>query len=118
MIREYMDAAMAKAKYEPLQDPAEIYGHIPCCPGVWATGATLEDCRKTLEEVLEGWILLGIRAGDDLPEIDGKQISIPEPIPMPIEHRQILEARLKAHPTNAEDLVSWEAIRERYLGDD
>jgi len=41
----------------------------------------------------------------------------PERIPVPPEHRQILEARLKAYRTNPGDLVSWEAVRGRYLGD-
>ena len=39
----------------------------------------------------------------------------PELIPLPEEHRQILEARLKAHRTNPGEVVSWEAVRGRYL---
>ncbi len=41
----------------------------------------------------------------------------PERIPLPSEHRQILEARLKAHHSNPKDVVSWEAVRGRYLSD-
>ena len=81
MIREYIEAAMAGAEYEPLEDSGEIYGRIPSCQGVWATAADRDECRKILEEVLEGWILLGIRFGDELPEIDGKRIEIPETVP-------------------------------------
>ncbi len=81
MIREYMEAAMARAEYEPVEDSGEIYGRIPSCQGVWATGTNREECRRSLEEVLEGWILLGIRFGDELPEIDGKRIEIPETVP-------------------------------------
>lgn len=39
----------------------------------------------------------------------------PELIPLPDEHRQILEARLKAHRANPGDVVPWEAVRSRYL---
>ncbi|MGQ9626249.1 MAG: type II toxin-antitoxin system HicB family antitoxin [Anaerolineae bacterium] len=32
---------------------------MPSCQGVWATGKTLEECRRNLQEVLEGWIVIG-----------------------------------------------------------
>jgi len=80
MIREYMEAAMATAEYEPLDDSSEVYGRTLSRQGVWATGTSREECRRTLDEVLEGWILLGIRFGDELPEIDGKRIEIPETV--------------------------------------
>ena len=81
MIQEYMQAAMARATFEPLEDSGEIYGRIPPCPGVWATGKTRDECSRTLAEVLEGWILLGVRFGDELPEIGGQRIEIPETVP-------------------------------------
>ena len=70
MIRAYIDAAMERAHYEMLEDET-IYGEIPECPGVYANEATLERCRKILEEVLEGWILLRLRENLDLPVIEG-----------------------------------------------
>lgn len=39
----------------------------------------------------------------------------PELIPLPEEHRRILEARLKSHRANPGEVVSWEAVRGRYL---
>ncbi len=81
MIREYLQAAMARAQFKRIESPEPFFGEIPTCPGVWATGRTREDCRKTLEEVLEGWILLSIRTGDPLPEIDGLRIEVPETLP-------------------------------------
>jgi predicted RNase H-like HicB family nuclease len=80
MIREYLDAAVSHAVYKKLEDSGEIFGEIPPCPGVWATGTTPEECRKTLEEALEGWILLGIRMGDSMPVIDGKRLDVPESV--------------------------------------
>jgi len=29
--------------------------------GIWATGNTLEDCRKRLSEVVEGWIIVRLK---------------------------------------------------------
>ena len=81
MIQEYLQAAMAKAQFKQVDNPEPVFGEIPCCPGVWATGRTIAECRKALEEALEGWVLLGIRFGDELPEIDGIRIQIPETSP-------------------------------------
>lgn len=71
MLTTYISAAMRRAHYETLPDSSTYYGSIPDCPGVWAEAKTLEACREELQEVLEDWILLGIRMGHDLPEIDG-----------------------------------------------
>ena len=45
------------------------YGEIPGLQGVWAAEATLEEARKVLQEVLEEWILLGLRQGAEIPPI-------------------------------------------------
>lgn len=58
MIREYVQVAMEKARYEIIDDPEPYYGEIPECPGVWATGETLEECRRNLEDALDGWVLV------------------------------------------------------------
>jgi predicted RNase H-like HicB family nuclease len=66
MITEYIQAAMKHAKYELLSD-GTFYSEIPNCPGVYANEKTLEECRMLLQEVLEGWIILGLRLGHELP---------------------------------------------------
>jgi predicted RNase H-like HicB family nuclease len=62
---------MRHAHYEIIEDPKPIYGSIPECQGVWATGGTLEACREELQSVLEDWIVLGLRLGHPMPLIDG-----------------------------------------------
>ena len=57
---------MNKARYEILEDDA-YYGEIPGFQGVFAYADSLEACREQLQEVLEGWILLGLRLGHHLP---------------------------------------------------
>lgn len=76
MIQEYLQKAIASAHYELLEDNQGFYGAIPSAPGVWATGKTLEACRKELLEVLEEWIMIGIAMGHDLPEFDGVTLKI------------------------------------------
>ena len=66
MLTNYIQAAMRHARYEILSDTNEFYSEIPDCQGVYATAATLEDCRTQLQEVLEGWIVLGLRFGHEI----------------------------------------------------
>ena len=75
MLIEYIEAAMKQAKYEKLAE-GNYYGEIPLLKGVWADGQTLEDCRQTLIEVLEDWLILKLRDNDVLPEIDGINLNL------------------------------------------
>ena len=74
MIVRYIQKAMEKAHYEIIDDEEPYYGEIPACKGVWATGKTLEECRRDLEEVLEGWIVVRLQRGLALPRIEGVTI--------------------------------------------
>lgn len=69
MLTSYLLAAMRAAHYEILPEDKIFYGEIPGLRGVYATGETLEECREELESVLEGWILLGLRLGHELPDV-------------------------------------------------
>ena len=75
MLTEYIQAAMRRARYEILQDDT-FYGEIPGFQGVYANAETLEDCREQVREVLEGWIVLGLRLGHPLPAVDGISLAI------------------------------------------
>jgi len=60
MLTDYIRAAMRHATCEWLPDDGVYYCEIPELPGVWATGADETAARAELQEVLEGWIALGI----------------------------------------------------------
>jgi len=75
MFAEYIQAAMDQATYEVIDDPEPFYGEVPELEGVWATGKTLEDCRRELQEVIEGWIALKLRFGHPIPAIGGHSIN-------------------------------------------
>jgi predicted RNase H-like HicB family nuclease len=77
MLTAYIRAAMQRAHYELLEENEGYFGSIPDCPGVWANAETLEACREELQDVLEGWIILGLRTGDPLPVIDGINLTPP-----------------------------------------
>ena len=62
MLTEYIDEALRRARYELIEDEeTPYYGEVPELPGVWASGRTLEGCRRELKEVVEGWILVSVR---------------------------------------------------------
>ena len=76
MIREYIDAAMRKARYEILEEDKSFYGEIPECQGVWANAKTLEECREGLESAMESWMLYRISKHLPMPVLDGIDLVI------------------------------------------
>jgi predicted RNase H-like HicB family nuclease len=74
MLQEYLDNAMKEAVYDKLED-GSYSGKIPICPGIIAFGETLYKCQKELCSVLEGWIIVKLRHGDQLPVISGIDLS-------------------------------------------
>jgi predicted RNase H-like HicB family nuclease len=76
VLTKYIQSAMRRAKYEILEDDGSFYGHAPDLPGAWANADTLEGCREELQEVVEGWIMLGIAHHDPLPVIDGIELNV------------------------------------------
>jgi predicted RNase H-like HicB family nuclease len=82
MLTEYIQAAMRCAKYEIIDDPKPFYGEIPQCEGVWANGATLEECRRNLQEVMEGWLILSLQRSFPIPAIEGIELTKEEPAPV------------------------------------
>ncbi|VXD23017.1 conserved hypothetical protein [Planktothrix serta PCC 8927] len=75
MLTNFIYAAMNRAKYEIL-DEGIFYGEIPDCQGVWSSGKTLEECRENLQDALEGWIILGLRLGHQLPILEDINLNI------------------------------------------
>jgi predicted RNase H-like HicB family nuclease len=78
MLIEYIEAAMARAKYEMIQDEEPYYGEVPSLKGVWATGKILEECRKRLFEVIEGWIIIRIKKSLPIPPLGKYRIKEPK----------------------------------------
>ena len=76
MLTLYINAAMRKAHYEILEGNEGYIGKIPDLQGVWANADTLEACREELREVLEEWIILGLKMGHHIPVIDGIELNI------------------------------------------
>jgi len=71
MLTEYIEEALERAKYELIEDEEPYYGEVPDLKGVWATGKTLEECRKNLKDVIEGWLIISLRKGIPIPKLGG-----------------------------------------------
>lgn len=67
MFQEFLSLYLNKAKYELIEKGKTYYGEIPELRGVWATGKTLEECRKNLLETLEGWVILRLKKNLPIP---------------------------------------------------
>lgn len=80
MIEAYINSALENARYKIISDKETYYGEVKGLPGVWATGKTLEECRRRLSEVIEGWILVRVRKGLSIPAINGHRINQPKKI--------------------------------------
>ncbi len=89
MLIEYINKAMSKAVYDKLED-GSFSGKIPQCPGVIAFSESLFRCQEDLKSSLEGWLIVKIRHGDDLPIMDRIDLNTRTPSPrMVIAHGQM-----------------------------
>ena len=71
MIAEYIQAALEQAKIEQLEDNEGWYGEVPALRGVWAAGATPEEVRTDLPNVIAGWLQLRCERGLSIPTLNG-----------------------------------------------
>jgi predicted RNase H-like HicB family nuclease len=75
MLIEYIEKALEHAHYEIIDDEEPYYGEIDLLHGVYATGKTLEECRKNLKEVVEGWLIISFKKGLPIPKIETQEIN-------------------------------------------
>ena len=78
MISEYLEEALKRASYETIDDEEPFYGEVTELQGVWASGKTLEECRQNLLDVVEGWVLLRLTNGMNVPPLGQVQIELPK----------------------------------------
>lgn len=88
MLAMYIDSAMKYARYEIIEDDQTYWGEIEDLQGVWAQHETLEGCRTELREALSDWLAFRLRAGMDIPMIDGINLNA---IAMPIAFEALAE---------------------------
>ncbi len=80
MLLQYIQIALERAHYEFIEDEEPFYGAVPPLAGVWATGKTLEECRRNLAEAIEDWVLFSIAKGLPIPPLGQVAIRLPEKV--------------------------------------
>jgi predicted RNase H-like HicB family nuclease len=75
MITKYIDKALERARYEVLED-GSFCATVPRLRGVMALGRGVEECRRELAEVVEGWVLVRVARGLDVPRLGGVVIQV------------------------------------------
>jgi predicted RNase H-like HicB family nuclease len=60
-----------------MQDEDPYYGEVAELQGVWASGKTLEECRRNLAEVVEGWVMIRIARGLPIPPLGDARLTLP-----------------------------------------
>ena len=72
MFSEYIKAVLELAEYDTLEDGSYV-ATVEGLRGVIAIGDSIEECRRDLIEVIEGWIALRMRFGAEIPMIKASQ---------------------------------------------
>ncbi|MDO8728975.1 MAG: type II toxin-antitoxin system HicB family antitoxin [bacterium] len=76
MIQSYIQNYLNKARYEMIDGGSKFYAEIKDLRGVWATGKTLEECRRNLVDVMEGWLILRLKKNLTIPNFKIPSISL------------------------------------------
>jgi predicted RNase H-like HicB family nuclease len=70
-LEEYIEAALATARFEKIEGGKKVYAEIPAFRGAWADGSTQRQAMAELRDVLKGWIELQLERGQMLPAVKG-----------------------------------------------
>jgi len=65
------------AEYKIIESEEPVFVSVPGLNGAWATGKTIEEARAELIEVIEEWLVLGIKLGHTIPAIGDAMINVP-----------------------------------------
>jgi len=75
MIRQYVEEALRRARYDKLED-GTYYAEVLRLRGVLAIGETLEECRDQLAEVVEEWVLVRVAKRLSIPPLGRIEVKV------------------------------------------
>lgn len=85
MLSDYIQRALDQATYELIEDDEPYYAEIPALHGVWASGHSLEACRRNLIEAVEDWLFFSIAKGLPIPTLGGISLAPPSELSLALE---------------------------------
>jgi len=65
-LQQFVENKLSKAHYEFDESVNQWVGSIKGVPGVYAQAGNIEKVREELSEILEEWVLLGLRDNQKL----------------------------------------------------
>jgi predicted RNase H-like HicB family nuclease len=80
MLTQYIQQALERAHYELIEDEEPYYAEVGGLEGVWATGKTLEECRRNLADAIEDWLLFSIAKGLPIPSLGAVTLHLPQKV--------------------------------------
>lgn len=73
-LRAYIEQALRLAEYEPDPESGVVVARVPGADGFYAQGASVEDARSALADVIEGNVLLALQLGLPIPQLPNVEI--------------------------------------------
>ena len=73
-MTEYVSQALEQATYEYCERTDRWCAWVDPLPGCWSQGETVEEARRELGEVIEGWLVLSLQRGDPLSVLAGRAL--------------------------------------------
>jgi len=73
-LTEYVNEALERATYEYDADTESWCAWVEALPGCWSQADTVEEARRELAEVIEGWVILSLQRGHPIPALNGRTV--------------------------------------------
>lgn len=79
-FKEYVKAILKTAEYRKDSEMGCVVAIAPQLPGCMTQEDNFEDARESLIDAIELWITAGLKDGEDLPVINGIELSKNSPL--------------------------------------
>ncbi|MEW6665984.1 MAG: type II toxin-antitoxin system HicB family antitoxin [Thermodesulfobacteriota bacterium] len=73
-FNEYVKEILKTAEYKRDPDLNCVVAVVPVLPGCMTQGDNFEEARDLLIDAIELWITVGLREGEEMPSINGRDL--------------------------------------------
>jgi predicted RNase H-like HicB family nuclease len=109
-LTNYINNAMQTATFQLLEDGSYL-GEIPSFKDVWSHDKVLGDCRQSLQQVLEEWIILALDRHHPIPAINGVSLA-PFELDAQEEQSDLEDAQAARETVKLEGTVSLDFLED------
>ncbi|MBF0551032.1 MAG: type II toxin-antitoxin system HicB family antitoxin [Deltaproteobacteria bacterium] len=72
---EYVRTALKAAEYHKDTEVGCVAATVPVLPGCMTQADNFEEARDNLIDAIELWIMVGLREGEEMPEVNGVRLA-------------------------------------------